>query len=359
VEPLYDRVLAFIGDAAADRFDDLAVAVFAHQFDNCTAYRRYCLDRGRTPESVCDWRSIPAVPIAAFKQAELCCGPAERTFLSSGTTAGVERRSRHSLPDLRLYRAAALAGVRRFLLPDAARMRMLSLIPPVVDAPHSSLAQMVDWAIAHCGEPDSAYAAGAGGIDHARFIECLRAAERDGRPLCVLTTTGALIRVLDHLRAERLEFRLPHGSRLMDTGGDKGAPRHLSPRGVLHAVWSAFAIPGYFCLNEYGMAELSSQYYDSVIADREAGRHRTRRKLAPHWLRTLVLDPEGLEPVRPGGRGLLCHFDLANAGSAMVVLSEDVGELTDDGFHLIGRAPGAEPRGCSLTAVQWDERAAP
>jgi hypothetical protein len=102
------------------------------------------------------------------------------------------------------------------------------------------------------------------------------------------------------------------------------------------------------------MAELSSQYYDSVIADRIAGRHAARRKLAPHWARLLVLDPDTLAPLPAGHDGLLCHFDLANAGSAMAVLSEDIGRLDGDGFQLVGRAPGAPARGCSLIAAQWD-----
>jgi hypothetical protein len=169
-----------------------------------------------------------------------------------------------------------------------------------------------------------------------------------------LATTGALLRVLDHCNQHGLAFRLPHGSRLMDTGGLKGAPRALSPRGILHATWNAFAIPGYFCVNEYGMAELSSQFYDSVIADRVHGRHQPRRKLGPHWTRTVVLDLETLAPVTPGAHGLLCHYDLANAGSVMAVLTEDIGSQDLDGFQLIGRAPAAETRGCSLSTAQWN-----
>ena len=168
----------------------------------------------------------------------------------------------------------------------------------------------------------------------------------------LLATTGALERVLDRCRACGLTFRLPHGSRLMDTGGDKGAPRRLSRNGLLHAVWHALAIPGYFCVNEYGMAELSSQFYDSVVTDRMHGRHRPRRKLGPHWARTLVLDPDTLAPAAPGRRGLLCHIDLANAGTAVAVRSEDIGYQLLDGFQLVGRVAGADTRGCSLTAAQ-------
>jgi hypothetical protein len=50
---------------------------------------------------------------------------------------------------------------------------------------------------------------------------------------------------------------------------------------------------------------------------------------------------------------LLCHFDLANAGTAMAVLTEDVGRVVPDGFELIGRAAGGEERGCSLSAAAF------
>jgi hypothetical protein len=350
VSALYDRVLAFIDDAAADRFDALALAVFEHQFLHCAAYRGYCQRRDCTPENVRNWHDIPPVPIVAFKYADLSCGTPQHVFRSSGTTAGPELRSRHGLPDLRLYQRAALAGLRRFLFPDAASTRIVSLVPDAAMQPESSLSQMVAWALDRFGSEDSGYAAGSHGIEFERLTMLLRAAERDGRPVCLMTTTGALIRVLDQARASDLVFRLPHGSRLMDTGGDKGAPRPLSRNGLLHAVWSTFAIPGYFCVNEYGMAELSSQFYDSVIADRVAGRHRPRRKLGPHWVRTRVLDPDTLLPAAPDAHGLLCHVDLANAGSIMAVLSEDVGRADGDGFQLVGRAAGAETRGCSLTA---------
>jgi hypothetical protein len=208
------------------------------------------------------------------------------------------------LPDLRLYRASALAGLHRFLFPDVARMRVVSLIAPGTELPDSSLSQMVDWAMDHFAV-DGTYVAQADGLDVDRLVAALDASARTGEPLAILTTSGALIRALDALRALDRAFRLPHGSRLMDTGGDKGAPRRLSRNGLLHAVWSAFAIPGYFVVNEYGMAELSSQYYDTSLSDRVGGRHAPRRKCGPHWARTRILDPITLTPAAPGEVGLL------------------------------------------------------
>src|SRR5207302_625090 len=56
-----------------------------------------------------------------------------------------------------------------------------------------------------------------------------------------------------------------------------------------------------------------------------------------------------LAAVAPGATGLLCHHDLANAGSVSVVLSEDLGRAVgDDGIEVLGRVAGAAPRGCGL-----------
>jgi hypothetical protein len=354
VSPLYDRVLRYIDDPGATSFEELALEVFAHQFAACEPYRRFCVARARTPDCVRRWADVPAVPIQAFKVADLCCGPPQRTFLSTGTTEGPDKRSRHRLPEPRLYRRSALAGLRTFLFPDVVRMKLISLVPPPAETPDSSLAQMVAWAMDWFGDDESAYAVGPDGLDVEHFCSLLGEAETSGRLACVMTTTGALIRALDALAQRRRRFRLPHGSRLMDTGGDKGAPRPLSRNGLLHACWNTLAIPGYFAVNEYGMAELSSQFYDNVVAERFRGRHVRRHKAGPHWVRSLVLDASTLRPVEPGARGLLCHFDLANAGSAMAVLSEDVGRASGDGFELLGRAAGAETRGCSLGAAEWN-----
>jgi hypothetical protein len=292
----------------------------------------------------------------AFKSFELSCGPAERIFMTTGTTRGAGGRGRHCVPDLRLYRAASLDGLKRFVFPDKDRMRLLSLIPPATDRPESSLAQMIAWAFEVLGDEASGQFAAGNVLDLEAFAAALRGCERSGEPACILTTTGALIRFFDRCRDEGWAFRLSHGSRLMDTGGDKGAPRPMSRRGVLHAVWQTLAIPGYFCVNEYGMAELSSQFYDNVIRDREAGRFAHRAMAGPPWTRTRVLDPGTLNESPAGEVGLLCHLDLANVGTAMCMLTEDIGRQVEGGFELIGRAGGAEARGCSLVLAELEQR---
>ncbi|HVN84895.1 MAG TPA: long-chain fatty acid--CoA ligase [Candidatus Binatia bacterium] len=352
MHPIHDTVLRYIR-AGAGSFDDLAIEVFTHQFERITLYRRYCERRGRTPASVRSWRDIPPVPVLAFKDDELCCAQPERVFLTTGTTHGSERRGRHAVPDLRLYHASACTGLRRFVFPDVDRMPILSLIASSTDAPDSSLSQMITWAIATMGTADSSHAVSPGGIDFDRCVAMLQASEQTGAPLCLMTTTAALLHLLDYCSAHRRQFRLPHGARLVDTGGSKAAPRHLSRKGLRQAIWTHFAIPGYFCVNEYGMAELSSQFYENVIAARVAGNFVHRHLVGPPWTRVRVLDPATLTDVPAGEPGLLCLYDLANAGTALAVMTEDVGRLVDDGFEIHGRMPGAEARGCSLTAAEW------
>jgi hypothetical protein len=312
-----------------------------------------CEQRGATPAAVADWRAIPPIPTLAFKHVDLRCEAPQRTFLTTGTTQGPQQRGRHTMPDLRLYRAAALAGLQTFLLPDIDTLPILSLIPATRERPESSLAQMVEWAVERFGAAGSATFAAADRLDFDRFAAALRQSERDGRPVCIMTTTGALIRFVDRCRDASWVFRLPHSSRLMDTGGPKGAPRPLSRHGLLQAVWNLFAIPGYFVVNEYGMTELSSQLYDNVIRDRHQGRGTHRALAGPHWLRTRVLDPGSLRDVVAGQSGVLCHVDLANAGTAVAVLTEDLGRSTADGLELLGRVHGAEARGCSLALADF------
>ena len=134
----------------------------------------------------------------------------------------------------------------------------------------------------------------------------------------------------------------------MDTGGYKGRSREM-PADALRAQYeSRLGLDPDYCINEYGMTELSSQYYDANLQDAVHSRDRPRRKTGPAWLRARVVHPDTLQPVPPGEVGILLHVDLANMHSVLAVLTEDRGAEVDDGFVVLGRAAGATPRGCSI-----------
>jgi phenylacetate-coenzyme A ligase PaaK-like adenylate-forming protein len=101
------------------------------------------------------------------------------------------------------------------------------------------------------------------------------------------------------------------------------------------------------CINMYGMTELSTQFYD-------AGNHSLPSvKRGSHWIRSRLVDPLTGQDVPSGERGILAHTDLANFNSVVTILTEDVGQASDDGFVLLGRAQGAQAKGCSMAVDQF------
>ena len=75
-------------------------------------------------------------------------------------------------------------------------------------------------------------------------------------------------------------------------------------------------------------------------------------KLLCQALRVLQHRTPGLLALSAAKTGRLALFDLANVGSVCHVLTEDLGVREDGAFRLLGRASGAELRGCSLTAEE-------
>jgi hypothetical protein len=353
---LRDRILGRIraGTAAPlpdEEFGALALAVFAHQFARNTPYRRFCERRGASPATVGHWTEVPAVPTDAFKAAPLVCAdPAgvRTVFRTSGTTAGPERRGEHWLPELALYDAALREGFAAHLLPEGEPMRMLSLIRPPEEVPDSSLSHMVGEVMGELGAQGSAYFVGEAGIDPEGFGAALRRAEADGAPVCILGTSFAFVHWLDTAEGSGARFALPAGSRVMDTGGFKGRSREVAREELYAALGERLGIGTEWCVNEYGMTEMSSQFYDAV-----AGVPGPRLHAGPPWVRSRAVDPETLEPVPDGEVGVLRHWDLANLHSVMAIQTADLGFVAPGGFRVLGRAQGAEARGCSLAMDQF------
>lgn len=343
-----NRVLEYIHNPTGKDFEALALAVFAYQFRHNLPYRRFCLSRGQTPATVTRWQDIPAVPTIAFKELDLTCGPPAKIFLTSGTTRGQGKRGRHLIPDLRLYHDSALAHFTTCLLPDARRLRMLALIPSPEALPTSSLTQMAEWVMTELGEPGSRYFIGPAGIDLEAFADAVVDAQRTGTAVCILAVTSALVAFFDWCETHSHTFALPSGSRIMDTGGDKGKGRRISRNGFLQSCWKYLKVAGYYCVNEYGMTEMASQFYDNVLRNRFVRSNEPRYKIGPPWVRTLVVDADTLTEVPRGQIGLLRHFDLANCGSVIAIQTDDLGYAIGEGFEITGRAAGAEARGCAL-----------
>jgi hypothetical protein len=333
-------------------FDAWATRIFAYQFESNAVYGAYSSKRGATPSTVRHWHEVPPVPAAAFKTLPLISGdPAlvQRVFRTSGTTRGRAGRGEHHVLDLDLYRASLVPNMRRHLYGGAAKLPLFALVPDPLVAPDSSLSFMLGEALTTLSDGEGAFFVEEDGrMDEEGLWRGLMEATSEGQPVVVAGTASALVHWLDWMTEVGQRLELPPGSRIMDTGGFKGRSRTLSRLDLYRQLSVAHGVPLQNIVNEYGMTELLSQYYEVSAPERAGTDLEDRRHVAPPWLRVRVLDPITLEAVPAGQPGLLCHYDLANAGSVIAVLTEDLGVEDAGGLRVLGRVAGAEPRGCSL-----------
>jgi hypothetical protein len=309
-------------------FNQLALELFALQFQHNVAYRKICEARGLTPKVVEHWTRIPTVPTSAFKELELTClAPNERTtvFHSSGTTEQKPSRHFHNAESLAVYEASLWSGfARHVVLPGMGYgvwdLGLCILTPPPPQVPHSSLVHMFETVRQKLSSEDSTFqtvrdesfpvGAGArfgvppsGGRVNAELqTEAVRASKAflgqvasngswtldfnavvdalssggdgaspppqtpDARPLLLLGTAFSFVHLLDFLAEQDLRFQLPPGSRVMETGGYKNRSRSM-PKTELHRlITERLGIPSSHIICEYGMSELSSQAYDGRAA---------------------------------------------------------------------------------------------
>lgn len=319
------KILAFLRRGEGF-FDDLLFELHAIQRTACPPYGAFCATRP-TPST---WKDIPALPLDAFRHAAIRCFPAENTvatFRTSGTTG--EGYGEHHFHRLDLYQTAALGGWRAAGLPGE---NVFCLLPSPDNAPFSSLSRMAGWLA-----PRENFFPGQWESVTAQ-LESLASRQT---PVLLLGTALAFLDLFEWLGDRSLT--LASGSMAVETGGYKGTRREL-PKAALYTLFQQrLGLPPGSVGNEYGMTELSSQFY-------------TRGLNRPHegapWVRAVVINPETEQECAEGEIGLLRIFDLANTGSCCALQTRDLAIRRGNGFDLLGRDPAALPRGCSRAAEE-------
>jgi hypothetical protein len=340
--------LSAVKRGIGDDFDAVAVSRFTEQFATIPAYAAYCRYLGRMPETVPDWRDIPPVPASAFKTHDMSAAPrgAEAAiFETSGTS--VSQPGRVRLGSTEPYEESLLRSFERHLLPDGAKLPAVVFGPRRMEAPRSSLWFMVDRVVERFA-PAAVFVVRGGEPRWSEADAVLQRAETRAEPVLLLGTTLFFMAYFEYLDREKRALSLPRGSRAMDTGGAKGR-RAEYERGEIETAFARhLGIAPSHLVNEYGMAELGSQFYDDNFLAHHEGRPRRPGKQIPPWVRTRVLDPETLTEQPDGARGVLVHYDLANVDIPLAIQTEDIGTRAGDRIQIEGRLLGAEARGCSL-----------
>ena len=350
-EQIIEALLGFIAadGAGEDAFDTMAVALFAYQFENNPPFRRFSMQRERTPRTAKTWRDIPAVPISAFKDVTLsCCAPeaAARFFMTSGTTKrGVTGRSYH--PTLAVYDASMTKNFAQRFMGGPDRIAMGILFPTEDELPNSSLAHYLAIAVQHFGAANSAYILRGDGINFAAVFGAFERAVKTGEPYALLGPSFSFVPLMDEMDRLGISVALPHGSRILDTGGFKGLAREVGLDDFYDQLSAKFGVPRSRCINMYGMTELSTQFYD------RGNQSCPSVKSGPHWIRSRVINPLTGQDVPRGQTGALVHCDLAHFNTVSTILTEDAGLEREDGFVLLGRAEGADAKGCSMAVEEF------
>jgi len=341
------REVPWEGGDPGGAFAELALRSFRLQCESIPEYGAYARHRGAGPDEVRDWREIPAVPASAFRSHELSArGPEPAvTFETSGTTISLPGRVR--LRSTELYEASLSRNFARHLLPDQASLHAIVFGPPRAEAPRSSLWFMADH-VARTLCPGATWIMEAGEPRWDRADEELSRAVSERRPVLLLGTTLLFHAYFARCEREGARFALPAGSRAMDTGGAKGTRIEVRRAEVEAAFARVLAIPPFHLVNEYGMAELGSQFYEDTLLATKERRPARPGFVIPPWVRTRVLDPETMQERPRGAPGLLVHYDLANLEIPLAIQTEDVGARAETRLTLEGRLPEAERRGCSL-----------
>ncbi|HTA91196.1 MAG TPA: acyl-protein synthetase [Polyangiaceae bacterium] len=357
-DALHRKVRQFAGGARDLSFVDLALEIADFQREFSPGFARL-LARRTAPLRAAE--EIPGVPCDAFRLTRVATHPEAEDcvrFATSGTTGN--SRGIHALRNVDTYRTLALRFGRSALLGDPRPRRVVALAPRLDDPPSSSLGYMMSLFMLDFehSEVDARlperWLIDERGVNVAALERAGRAALDAGESLLILATSFALVALLDTLNGRQVSS--PEHTVVMQTGGFKGKTREVAPDELRHSVAVTFAIPESQVVSEYGMTELTSQLYEASLPG--SALHAERRGapgiyFEPPWLQVIPVDPVGLEPVAEGEVGIARILDLGNVDSAVAIQTQDRVRRSNGGIELLGRAPGATPRGCSLAIEEF------
>jgi phenylacetate-coenzyme A ligase PaaK-like adenylate-forming protein len=326
---LEKTILSKIFTVDESGFEDLALAVFQHQFQHCAIYQNYAQHLNKTPATVHKLSDIPFLPVRFFKTHQVVCGHFEPAviFESSGTTGTVN--SQHRIKDLTIYRQSFFGAFQQFY-GKVEDWCILALLPAYLERQNSSLVLMAEELIQQSRHPQSGFYL----YDHAALNNCLQVLEAARQPTLLLGVSFAL---LDFAAAfpQALQHTL-----VMETGGMKGRKKEMIRAELHEFLQSQLGVSTIH--SEYGMTELLSQAYSKGNGI----------FYCPPWMRVQLRELDDPLSYSANGRGLINVIDLANVHSCSFIATDDIGRLYDNGgFEVQGRMDGSDLRGCSLMAV--------
>ena len=335
----------------------------AHHYSHCELFRRFCEARGFNPAKPLDsLLDVPYFPVTVFKRLDLRSTDDIIRVLNSSATSS-QTPSRIALDNITRNRQMRVLAA---ILGDVIGASRRPFI--VLDAPPSDVRQDNGNALAL-----SARIAGMRGyllaaseihyvlsdvagrpvpdIDKLRNVAAQFVA--DNAAICVLAYTYILYKyVVRPLYDAGIQIELPPSAFVLHFGGWKRLQDEAVDKATLNRmIGEVFKIPRNRIRDIFGFTEQLGIIYP----DDENGVKRT-----PVYSEVIVRDPMTLLPVSDGQPGLLQFLTpLPHSYPGVSVLLDDMGRIITrepseegrygTGFEIIGRAVGAEIRGCGDT----------
>jgi len=311
-------------------FNEVALQVFKHQFENNPVYRSFCDLLYIHPVDVKTIQQIPFLPIQFFKSHEVLSSreQIEETFSSSGTTGSIT--SKHLVTDISWYKESFTKGFEYFY-GTIENYTVLALLPNYLERTGSSLIYMVDDFIKKSKSPESGFYLN--NIDD--LAEKLIHLDKKGDKILLIGVSFALLDLI-----EKHPFQLQN-TIVMETGGMKGRRKEIT-RDELHSLLSkGFGTEKIH--SEYGMTELLSQGYSNGDGIFEC----------PPWMQVLIRDTDDpLSTITNSKSGGINVIDLANYNSCSFIATQDLGKVHANGsFSVLGRFDNSDVRGCNLMVL--------
>lgn len=339
-------------------FNELFCDLYQEQLKHNPVMKKY-YDSFISDVYIAEYRHLPPIPVQFFKEFEMRSYEThdrERCWHSSGTSGKI---SKTFLSNTEIY-DLVIRKLWKSRVPQFGRLigrtpTTYRLIPTEKSWPNSSLAHFFDlgqkieapdfssvWVTPYQLQDDS----GRFEVDYDQLINMFESHEDYGIPARLVGTSYAIASVFDKLQELNARFKLPEGSSVLDTGGYKGLVRDRSREEFLDQAFDTLNLDPAHCVNEYGMSELSSHFWNLYLDGEEWW-------YVPPWVRVRSADPLTNED---SPEGVAVFYDLANVWSCCAVQTQDRVELMQRGnrqyIRPLGRVKDAELKGCSITAEQ-------
>lgn len=338
---IYEFVLKGLDNQDEDRFNKLALKEFELQYNTIKPYCDYCRSKKVSPETITNWKEIPAVPSLAFKKFILTTfsvEKAEHAYFTSGTTDHTRKGSIYrDKGAVDLINAANGLLTREYVFPDVDRMKILLMTPSPQMAPGIGMAVGLERVRTEFGTQESTYLITKRGLNVELLLKSLIEADRTVEPIALVGSTTGFIYFFNACEKDGIQFKLPPKSRVCDGGGYMGQFGECSREEYFEKCRRILGVEEHYCINVLGMGEISTNFFDNVLKDYLNGKNGKRYKVIPPWTRIEVVDINNFHKLPRGETGLLRHYDLINRAMVMAVQTDNLGFKIEEGFEIIGR----------------------